>query len=127
MTLNLVVDIEVSNRQIRIISGYGPQENWTESDRLPFFLALEAEVVKAEMEDKSVLIQMDANSKLGPEVIKSDPHPQSPNGRLLHGLLERHGLVVVNGIVSFFILYYENSIHNSIRAFQWNCQPNVKR
>ena len=96
----LVVDIEVSKRQIRIISGYGPQENWTESDRLPFFLALEAEVVKAEMEDKSVLIQMDANSKLGPEVIKSDPHPQSPNGRLLHGLLERHGLVVVNGMQS---------------------------
>ena len=26
-----------------------------------------------------------------------------------------------------FILYFENSIHNSIRAFQWNCQPIVNR
>ena len=47
----LIVEFEIAKRQIRVISGYGPQENWPESDRLPFFLALEAEINKAEMED----------------------------------------------------------------------------
>ena len=43
----LVVEITVAKKEIRIITGYGPQENWTENDRLPFFIALEAEIVKA--------------------------------------------------------------------------------
>ena len=29
----LVVEIRVANTEIRLISGYGPQENWPESDR----------------------------------------------------------------------------------------------
>ena len=94
----LVAEIKVAKKEIRIITGYGPQENWTESDRLPFFIALEAEVVKAEMENKSVIIQMDANSKLGPEIIKNDPHAQTPKGKLLSDIMVRHGLLVVNGI-----------------------------
>ena len=52
----LVVEIEIAKEQIRIISGYGPQENWTEADRLPFFSALEVEVNKAEMEGKSIIL-----------------------------------------------------------------------
>ena len=67
----LVVEFEEARRGIRIISGYGPQENWSETDRLPFFWALEAEIVKAELENKAVIIEMDANSKLGPEMIKN--------------------------------------------------------
>ena len=41
---------------------------------------------------------MDANSKLGPDLIPSDPHPRSPNGQVLSDIMSRHGLVVVNGI-----------------------------
>ena len=37
----LVVEIEVKDKQIRVISGCGPQENWQEEKRMPFFLALE--------------------------------------------------------------------------------------
>ena len=94
----LVVEIEVAKEQIRVISGYGPQENWPESDRLPFFQALEEEINKAEMEGKSVIIEMDANSKLGPDVINGDPHPQTPNGKLLLNIIERHNLVVLNSV-----------------------------
>ena len=36
----VVVEIKINNKEIRIISGYGPQETWNEADRLPFFLAL---------------------------------------------------------------------------------------
>ena len=31
----LVIEIKVSNKEVRIISGYGPQECWSENDRTP--------------------------------------------------------------------------------------------
>ena len=43
----LVVEVKISNKELRIISGYGPQEAWSENERMPFFLALEQEIVKA--------------------------------------------------------------------------------
>ena len=45
----LVVEIKVNNKEIRIITGYGPQETWPEAERIPLFLALEQEIVKAEL------------------------------------------------------------------------------
>ena len=77
----LVVEVKVSNKDIRIITGYGPQESWPLSARMPFFLALEEEVVKAELAGKSIVIEMDANSKLGPDLI--------PGGRILAEIIER--------------------------------------
>ena len=62
----IVIEIALDKKEIRIITGYGPQENLNEDERLAFFLALEEEVVKAEVLGKSLIIQMDANSKLGP-------------------------------------------------------------
>ena len=41
----ICVEVAIANKQIRIITGYGPQESWPESSRLPFFHALEEEVV----------------------------------------------------------------------------------
>ena len=93
----LVVEINTEEQNIRIISGYGPQENWEEEKRLPFFVALETEIEKAELAGKSVIIEMDANSKLGPTYISGDPHVMTLNGRLLSGIIERHDLVVGNG------------------------------
>ena len=40
---------------------------------------------------------MNSNSKLGQRYIPDDPHPMSPNGRILADILERHVLVVANG------------------------------
>ena len=68
----LVIEVKISNKEIRIMSGYGPQECWPERDRIPFFLALEQEIIKAENSGKSILIEMDANSKLGPNIIPGD-------------------------------------------------------
>ena len=93
----LVVEIELKGRQIRVISGYGPQENWPEDKRMPFFLALETEIEKAVLARKSVLVESDANSKLGPEFIPRDPHKMSPNGAILASIVERQNLIVVNG------------------------------
>ena len=90
----IVVEVEGNKR---IITGYGPQENWSEDKRLPFFISLEEEVVKAAVAGKSVIIDMDANAKLGPKFISGDPHKMSANGELLAGIVERQHLVVVNG------------------------------
>ena len=78
------------------MSGYGPQENWQLEDKMPFFRAIEKEIIKAQMMDKVVLIQMDANSKIGPTIIAGDPHTQSSNGKILADIIERNALIVVN-------------------------------
>ena len=37
----LVVEIKVNQRYIRIISGYGPQENLPEAERAEFYISLD--------------------------------------------------------------------------------------
>ena len=93
----LVVQVETKEKDIRIISGYGTQENLEEEKRLTFFFTLETEIEKAELAGKSIVIEMDANSKLGETYITNDPHKMSLNGALLAGIIKRHALVVGNG------------------------------
>ena len=94
----LVVEITVANKVLRVITGYGPQENWDQNSRSPFYMALEEEIAAAELEGRAVLIAMDANAKLGPSYIPGDPYEQSENGKLLSGIVDRHALCVVNGL-----------------------------
>ena len=94
----LVIEIKIGIKEIRIMSGYGPQESWPEQQRIPFFMALEEEIVKAELAGKSIFIEMDANSKLGNTLIPGDMHKQSDNGKILAGILERHSLMLGNNM-----------------------------
>ena len=93
----LIVEVEVDKKGIRIMTGCGPQENLEEDKRMQFFIALEAEIVKSELAEKSTIIELDANSKLGPEHIPNDPHGMSGNGKILSNIIERHALIVANG------------------------------
>ena len=70
----LVVEIELQDRNVRIMTGGGPQENWDEVKRTPFFIAIEAKVEKAHMAGRSVIIEIDSNSKLGNAYIPNDPY-----------------------------------------------------
>lgn len=63
----LVVEATINNKNVRIISGYGPEESWKPEERLPFYQALEEEITKAGLAGRSVIISLDANSKLGKE------------------------------------------------------------
>ena len=65
---------------------------------MPFFAALEEEILRSQMSGISVFIQTDANSKLGFTVIPNDPKPQSCNGKILWDIIQRHGLIVINSI-----------------------------
>ena len=49
------------------------------------------------MAGKSIVIEIDANSKLGPDYIPNDSHKICPNGVLLSGIIKRHALCVANG------------------------------
>ena len=80
------------------MTGYGPQENWPAAARMPFFLALEEEVVKATLAGKSIFVELDANSKLGPDLIPGDKHQQTDNGRILAGIIERNKLLIGNSL-----------------------------
>ena len=95
----LIVQIKAGNKDIIVITGLGPQESWRDEERLPFFTSLEEEISSAEYEGKSVIIVMDANSKLGPNLIPGDPHAISKNGRVFEGIIERHALCVVNSLI----------------------------
>ena len=94
----IVVEIKVEDKEIRVITGYGPQENWETSEKMPFFVALEKEISKAIMNGKLVIIELDANSKLGSTYVENDPHEMSANGRILEGIIQRNGLIVANGV-----------------------------
>ena len=94
----IVAEIHTNNKQIRIITGYGPQENWSPEEKRPFFIALEEEVVKAHTAGKPCIIEIDANSKLGSEYVKGDPHDMSVNGKILSHIIETHALIVANGV-----------------------------
>ena len=64
---------------------------------MPFFLALEIEIEKAKLAGKSIIVEMDANSKVGKQYIPRDPHVMSQNGAILAQIVERQQLTIANG------------------------------
>ena len=92
----LVVEAQVARKNIRFFNGYGFQENKPEEIRNKFFSKLEEEVQLAKLTDNLICIEMDGNSKFGPDIIKGDPHQMTKNGKLLKQVIERQGLILVN-------------------------------
>ena len=87
----------IAGHKVCLKSGYGLQENWPEEKMMPFFIVLEAEIENAALADRVVIIEMDANAKLGAKSIKGNPQYISPNGSILAQIVERQGLIVGNG------------------------------
>ena len=79
-----------------IINAYGPQEDDDIQDVLGFWQELEGEVIRAKEENCYILIEMDANAKVGKSVIKEDQHNISSNGKIKFDFVERQGLVISN-------------------------------
>ena len=71
-----------------------PQED--EEKVLDFYVKIEEDIQLARDNNCYILIEMDANAKLGYKVIKNDPNPQSKSGSLLWYLVQRNNLKVVN-------------------------------
>ena len=85
----LVVEAKLGRSRIRYLNAYGVQENGSISDKMEFFSLLDQEIENAFSNNCFVCLQMDANGKLGNEIITVDPNVISPNGRLLLELISR--------------------------------------
>ena len=73
----LSVLVIVGNIPIRIIVGYGVQENASKEKKVKFWDFIEKEVNQAASEEQGVIIQMDGNLHAGEKLIKDDPNPQN--------------------------------------------------
>ena len=86
----------MGSKDVRVISGYGPQENWNLEEQKSFFRALEGENIKAKSNDKLVYMQLDAHSKLGPNIIT---HYQRVNRKFLAEILQqKNAIYVINSV-----------------------------
>ena len=94
----LVIEIKIENEQIRMLTGYGPQETVSLEDKMEFYMKVEEEIVKGNNAGKEIIFMGDLNAKLGKEIIKKDPNKQSENGKILAGVVERNALTVVNSL-----------------------------
>ena len=92
----LTVQASIMNRKVRFINAYGPQETSPEETKAMFFNKLDEEIKSAQMAGTLVCIEMDANSKLGYELIPGDPKAKSKNGKCLQRVIEENNLVCVN-------------------------------
>ena len=89
----------VGDIPIRIVVGYGVQENASKEKKEKFWDYIEKEVAEAENENQAVIIQMDGNLHAGSDIIKNDPNPQNQNGKMFVQFLRRNtSLTVVNSL-----------------------------
>ena len=97
----ITIEVNINEHRIRIINGYGPQEDEDSQRVLCFWQEIESEVMKAKDDDCLILIQMDANAKVGKEIIKDDPNQATNNGKLMLDIIERQKLKIAKGSLPF--------------------------
>ena len=81
------------------INAYGPQEggdNYFNDQIIKFWEDLEEEIMMAYAADCAIVVQLDANAKIGRRHIKNDCHDTSKNGVLLLEMAERQSLSIAN-------------------------------
>ena len=94
----LVVQGTIGKIKVRFINAYGPQEDDAVERIMGFYERLEEQIISAFDNGCGIIMECDANAKLGWEIIKNDPHSQSNNGALLWSLAVRNNLTVVNSL-----------------------------
>jgi hypothetical protein len=92
----LTIQADLGREKLRIINAYGPQEDDGNQKILGFWQEKEAEIMNAENNDCLIIIELDANAKVGDNVIKGDPNPKSNNGQVILDIVLRHNLFIVN-------------------------------
>ena len=67
-------------------------------DIMNFWQEIETEVINAKDNNCMVIIQLDANAKVGKKIIKNDPNNTSNNGKILIDFIKRQNLTLVNAM-----------------------------
>ena len=95
----LSIQIELENIPIRLIVGYGPQENDDNNKKIQFWNFIENEIIEAEAAEHGIIFQMDGNLHAGSDLVKNDPNPINRNGKLFLEFLDRNkSLIVLNSL-----------------------------
>ena len=92
----LTVQIKVGKYKIRVINSYGPQECDDAYEIFEFWESIEQEIIAARDENCLIIMELDANAKLGYKKISKDPHSMSSNGSIFWDFINRHNLTIVN-------------------------------
>ena len=92
----LTIQVEIGNRNLRIINGFRPQKDEDSKQNLGFWQELESEIMNAKDNDCMIIIEMDANAKVGKEIIKDDPNDMTSNGKIMLDIIERQNLFIAN-------------------------------
>ena len=92
------MQIKAGDVDIRVINGYGPQECDNRINVNSFWQEIEIAIESAKEENCFVILQMDANAKLGKHIIPGDPNEMSENGKILNELVKRQNLTVLNSL-----------------------------
>ena len=95
----LVVEVWVNEFPIRIVNGYGPQLSDSVERKRKYWNFLEKQVNNAIFAGAGLILQMDANCHLGPEIIDGDVNEQNANGKLFCDFLQRNPhLTIINSL-----------------------------
>ena len=95
----LTVQANVGNLSCRFINAYGPSEGCSRDEKtIAFYAKLDQEIKTSKLFGHMVCIQLDANAKLGRDIIKGDHHNMSPNGELLYDVITRNNMIVCNAL-----------------------------
>ena len=84
----------VKNNTIRIIAVYGLQESSPLDSRSEFFDELNTEIESCSLHEDTPIVVGDINAKIG--LVNNTITDLSPNGKLLHSIIDDHSLKVVN-------------------------------
>ena len=122
------IQIEVTKLKIRLVVGYGACDSDRQAKKLEtsqkerkmkLWQFIENEVIEAETNEQGLIVQIDANAYVGSEIVKNDPKPQNPNGKLFADFLERNpSVIVVNNLdlCKGLITRVRKTIHKSEEA-----------
>ena len=94
----LTIQVEVNDMKIRVINAYAPQEDEAKETFLDFWQKFESEIESARDEGCMIVIEMDANIKVGKEVIQNDPNEASSGSKIFVDILKRQNLHIVNAM-----------------------------
>ena len=93
----LVIEVQLHGMQVRCINGYAPQENDLKTKKDKFWKRLEVEIRDADKNNKAIILQMDGNLHIGPDMLPGDPNKCNINGKLFIAFLEKFPhLAVIN-------------------------------
>jgi hypothetical protein len=122
------IQIEVTKLKVRLVVGYGACDSDRQAKKLKtsqkerkmkLWQFIENEVIEAETNEQGLIVQIDANAYVGSEIVKNDPKPQNPNGKLFADFLERNpSVIVVNNLdlCKGLITRVRKTIHKSEEA-----------